>query len=169
MDVTSHCRALLLARLARTRALIDSHCCARCPTTFMDVTSHCRTLLLARLARTRPLIDSHCRARCQSTFMDATSHCRALLRSHARQCDDHSENMYKYRHDRAFTPTGHYPEARSRTAQPPHLWTMSSSGSTEIPWNKVRESAPEGMQVPMCFCGSLCKLMKSKIHYTSSW
>ena len=40
---------------------------------------------------------------------------------------------------------------------------MSSSGSTEIPWNKMREQVTEGMQVPMCFYGSLCKLMKSKV------
>src|SRR6185295_19989403 len=45
----------------------------------------------------------------------------------------------------------------------PRTATMSSSGSTYIPWNKLREPVPEGMQVPMCFCGSLCKLMKSKV------
>ena len=36
---------------------------------------------------------------------------------------------------------------------------MSSSGSTYILWNKVREPVPQGVQIPMCFCGSLCKLM----------
>ncbi|RLN23962.1 uncharacterized protein C2845_PM07G15390 [Panicum miliaceum] len=39
---------------------------------------------------------------------------------------------------------------------------MSSSGSTYIPWNKVRAEVPQGIQVLMCFCGSLCKLMESK-------
>ena len=104
VEVTSHCRVLLLARLARTRPLIDSHCRAHCQSTFVDVTSHCRALLLARLARTRALIDSHCRAHCPTTFVDVISHCRALLRSHARQCDDHSQNLYKYRRDKASTP-----------------------------------------------------------------
>ncbi|RLN35956.1 uncharacterized protein C2845_PM03G30730 [Panicum miliaceum] len=40
---------------------------------------------------------------------------------------------------------------------------MSSSGSTYIPWNKVRAQVPQGIQVLMCFCGSLCKLMESKV------
>ena len=40
---------------------------------------------------------------------------------------------------------------------------MASSGSTYIPWNKVTETVPQGVQVPMCFCGSLCKLMKSRV------
>ncbi|RLM65099.1 uncharacterized protein C2845_PM16G02810 [Panicum miliaceum] len=40
---------------------------------------------------------------------------------------------------------------------------MSSSGLTYIPWNKVTAQVPEGIQVPMCFCGSLCKLMESKV------
>src|SRR6185437_1688066 len=40
---------------------------------------------------------------------------------------------------------------------------MASSGSTCIPWNKVTETVPQGVQVPMCFCGSLCKLMKSRV------
>ncbi|XP_039773870.1 uncharacterized protein LOC120641715 isoform X1 [Panicum virgatum] len=40
---------------------------------------------------------------------------------------------------------------------------MSFSGSTYIPWNKIREPVPQGVQVPMCFCGSLCKLMESKV------
>jgi len=40
---------------------------------------------------------------------------------------------------------------------------MSSSGSTYIPWNKIRELVPQGVQVPMCFCGSFCKLMESKV------
>ena len=45
----------------------------------------------------------------------------------------------------------------------PRTATMSSSGSTYIPWNKIREPVPQGVQVPMCFCGSLCKLMESKV------
>ena len=40
---------------------------------------------------------------------------------------------------------------------------MASSGSTYIPRSKVRETVPQGVQVPMCFCGSLCKLMKSRV------
>ena len=40
---------------------------------------------------------------------------------------------------------------------------MASSGSTYIPWNKVTETVPQGAQVPMCFCGFLCKLMKSRV------
>ena len=40
---------------------------------------------------------------------------------------------------------------------------MSSSGSTYIPWIKVRATVPQGIQVPMCFCGSLCKLMEAKV------
>ena len=38
---------------------------------------------------------------------------------------------------------------------------MASSGFTYIPWSKVTETVPKGVQVSMCFCGSLCKLMKS--------
>ena len=45
----------------------------------------------------------------------------------------------------------------------PRTATMSSSGSTYIPWNKIREPVPQGVQVPMCFCGSFCKLMESKV------
>ena len=44
-----------------------------------------------------------------------------------------------------------------------HRPTMASSGSSYIPWNKMRATVPEGIQVPMCFCGSLCKLMESKV------
>ena len=40
---------------------------------------------------------------------------------------------------------------------------MASSGSTYIPWSKVTATVPQGVQVPMCFCGSLCKLMKSRV------
>ena len=40
---------------------------------------------------------------------------------------------------------------------------MASSGSTYIPWSKVTEIVPQGVKVPMCFCGSLCKLMKSRV------
>ena len=40
---------------------------------------------------------------------------------------------------------------------------MSFSGSTYIPWNKIRELVHQGVQVPMCFYGSLCKLMESKV------
>jgi len=40
---------------------------------------------------------------------------------------------------------------------------MSSSGGAYIPWSKVRETVPEGIETPMCFCGSLCKLMKSRV------
>ena len=40
---------------------------------------------------------------------------------------------------------------------------MASSGSTYISRSKVRETVPQGVQVPMCFCGSLCKLMKSRV------
>jgi hypothetical protein len=40
---------------------------------------------------------------------------------------------------------------------------MLSSGSTYIPRNKVRATVPEGIQVPMCFGGSLCNLMESKV------
>ena len=42
-------------------------------------------------------------------------------------------------------------------------FTMSSSGGAYIPWSKVRETVPEGIETPMCFCGSLCKLMKSRV------
>ena len=45
----------------------------------------------------------------------------------------------------------------------PRTTTMSFSGSTYIPWNKIREPLPQGVQVPMCFCGSFCKLMESKV------
>jgi len=118
VDVTSHCRALLLACLARTRPLIDSHCRAHCQSTFVDVTTHCRALLLARLARTRQLIDSHCRAHCQSTLVDVTSHCRAVLRSHARQCYDHSQTLYKYQHDRVSTTS---PQKHAATQHNHHI------------------------------------------------
>ena len=40
---------------------------------------------------------------------------------------------------------------------------MASSGSTYIPRSKVRETVTQRVQVPMCFCGSLCKLMKSRV------
>ncbi|CAN6356430.1 unnamed protein product [Urochloa humidicola] len=30
-------------------------------------------------------------------------------------------------------------------------------------WRKVGADVPEGVHVPMCFCGDLCKLMKSKV------
>ena len=40
---------------------------------------------------------------------------------------------------------------------------MASSGSTYIPRSKVRKTVPQEVQVPMCFCGSLCKLMKSRV------
>ena len=40
---------------------------------------------------------------------------------------------------------------------------MVSSGSTYIPWSKVTETVTQRVQVPMCFSGSLCKLMKSKV------
>jgi hypothetical protein len=47
--------------------------------------------------------------------------------------------------------------------EPPDLSTMSSSGSPYIPRRKVIATVPQGIQVPMCFCGSLCKLMESKV------
>jgi len=40
---------------------------------------------------------------------------------------------------------------------------MASSESTYIPLSKVTAAVPQGVQVPMCFCGSLCKLMKSRV------
>ena len=40
---------------------------------------------------------------------------------------------------------------------------MSSSGSNYIPWSKAAATIPEGINVPMCFYGSLCKFMKSEI------
>src|SRR6185295_11537444 len=40
---------------------------------------------------------------------------------------------------------------------------MSSSGSTYIPWSKCKATVPKGINVPICFCGSLCKFMKSEV------
>ena len=40
---------------------------------------------------------------------------------------------------------------------------MSSLGSTYILWSKRGANVPQGIQVSMCFCGSLCKLMKSTV------
>ena len=40
---------------------------------------------------------------------------------------------------------------------------MTSSESSYIPRSKVTATGPQGVQVPMCFCGSLCKLMKSRV------
>ena len=40
---------------------------------------------------------------------------------------------------------------------------MSSSGSTYILWSKCEATIPEGIDVPMCFCGSLCKFMQSEV------
>ena len=40
---------------------------------------------------------------------------------------------------------------------------MSSSESIYIPWSKHETAIPEGTDVPMCFCGSLCELMKSDV------
>ena len=43
-------------------------------------------------------------------------------------------------------------------------WLFKNLGRyTYIPWNKIREPVPQGVQVPMCFCGSLCKLKESKV------
>ena len=38
---------------------------------------------------------------------------------------------------------------------------MASLESTYIPRSKVTATVPQEVQVFMCFCGSLCKLMKS--------
>ncbi|RLM73473.1 hypothetical protein C2845_PM15G04990 [Panicum miliaceum] len=51
----------------------------------------------------------------------------------------------------------------TNTSKAAHQSKMSSSGSTYIPWNKVRAHVPQGIEVPMCFYGSLCKLMESKV------
>jgi len=40
---------------------------------------------------------------------------------------------------------------------------MSSSGSTYISWSKRKATIPEGFDVPMCFCGSLCKFIESQV------
>ena len=40
---------------------------------------------------------------------------------------------------------------------------MSSSGSTYIPWSKCKATISEGIDVPMCFCGSLCKFMQYEV------
>ena len=40
--------------------------------------------------------------------------------------------------------------------------TMSSSGSTYIPWSKCKATVPEGIDVPICFYSSLCKFMQSE-------
>ena len=40
---------------------------------------------------------------------------------------------------------------------------MSSSESTYIPWSKCEATVSEGIDVPMCFCGSLCKFMQSEV------
>ena len=40
---------------------------------------------------------------------------------------------------------------------------MASSESTYIPRSKVTATVPQRVQVAMCFYGSLCKLMKSKV------
>ena len=40
---------------------------------------------------------------------------------------------------------------------------MFSSGSTYIPWSKCEATVPEGIDVPMCFCCSLCKFMQSVV------
>ena len=40
---------------------------------------------------------------------------------------------------------------------------MSSIGSTYIPWSKYVATVPEGIDVSMCFCGSLCKSMQSEV------
>ena len=40
---------------------------------------------------------------------------------------------------------------------------MSSSESIYIPWSKHETTIPEEIDVPICFCGSLCKLMKSDV------
>ena len=40
---------------------------------------------------------------------------------------------------------------------------MSSSGSTYIPWSKCVATIPEEIDVPMCFCGLLCKFMQSEV------
>ena len=59
--------------------------------------------------------------------------------------------------------TQHSKGTLAQSTAPEHRPTMASSGSSYIPWNKMRATVPEGIQVPMCFCGSLCKLMESKV------
>ena len=41
--------------------------------------------------------------------------------------------------------------------------TMSSSESTYIPWSKCEATVLEGIDVPMCFCGSFCKFMQFEV------
>jgi len=40
---------------------------------------------------------------------------------------------------------------------------MACSDPDLLKWRKVRVVVPEGVHVPMCFCGDLCKLVQSKI------
>ncbi|RLN17935.1 uncharacterized protein C2845_PM02G13120 [Panicum miliaceum] len=40
---------------------------------------------------------------------------------------------------------------------------MSSSRSPYIPRRKVKATMPKGIQMPICFCVSLCKLIESKV------
>jgi hypothetical protein len=39
---------------------------------------------------------------------------------------------------------------------------MASSNSEHIMMRKVKVTVPQGVHVPMCFCGDLCKLVKSQ-------
>ena len=32
-----------------------------------------------------------------------------------------------------------------------------------VPWSKVKDTLPQGIQVPICFYSSLCKLMELKV------
>lgn len=40
---------------------------------------------------------------------------------------------------------------------------MSCSDPDLLNWGKVRVTVPEGVNVPMCFCGDLCKLVRCKV------
>ncbi|CAN6209843.1 unnamed protein product [Urochloa humidicola] len=40
---------------------------------------------------------------------------------------------------------------------------MACSEPEHHKWRKVRVVVPEGVHVPMCFCGDLCKLVQSKV------
>ncbi|RLM73681.1 uncharacterized protein C2845_PM15G13590 [Panicum miliaceum] len=71
-----------------------------------------------------------------------------------------SQRLYNYDHHKAFTShTTHL----TNTSEALHRSKVSSSGWTYIPWNKVRAQVPQGIQVPMCFCDSLCNVMESKV------
>ena len=67
-------------------------------------------------------------------------------------------------------PIDHLPPSINRDITPSHRKSLDIPHYHHVfLWfhlysvEQVREPVPQGVQVPICFCGSLCKLMESKV------